>query len=417
VNTAKDFKASLVAPINSNERGMALFVALMFMGVLAFLGTTAIMTTTTDVKIGGNLRSSEQAFYGAQAGSEEARGRLRANAASPINDGQPNRTEWRAYMGTQVNATKKGYDPGSSMHSIYGSLESTLDYTVEIRHQTDAGGNIAYWGDSDGDGVNERNTAGGENIYLITSHGTAAGSNKTVEVEVTGTPPITVPSALYVEGPTTVHGNNTYITGTDACGGTDKPGMVVTEGEESVVINGAPHIAGSGGSEPDIVYNGTNMDVDSVIDYYKGFADFSYTVNSATVTGATTPGPGDGCGSPVPGPTLQDTSSCSSSHIVNYDTDDTYVNLSEGVSGCGILLVEGDLEIEGDFSWHGIIVVTGSVLFTGEGDRNITGGVIAGGSAVLDVTGGSTNIVHCSSAITDQTENLPLSLLSWKEDV
>jgi hypothetical protein len=93
------------------------------------------------------------------------------------------------------------------------------------------------------------------------------------------------------------------------------------------------------------------------------------------------------------------------------------VELSVGVSGCGILLIEGDLDIHGDFSWYGPVIVTGSVLFTGGGDKNITGALIAGGSAVVDVMGGNANIVYCSSAISDQTKNEPLQLLSWREDM
>jgi hypothetical protein len=412
-----DLKSFVIGFRETNQTGVALVVALMFMGALVFLGTTAIMTTTTDVKIGGNLRSSKQAFYAAQAGAEETRARLRMNAANPIHDDQPQDLGWRAYIGTVTRASEKGYDPDSGLHSIYDSLEPALDYTVEIRHQVDPGGNMVYWGDLDGNGVSGRNAVKGESIYLITSYGTADLSSKSVTVEATRTPSITVSAGLYAEAPSTLHGNNAYISGTDACGGSDKSGMAVTQPEGSVVIDGASRVTGVGGSEPDIAYGSTDMDVDGVVDSYKDLADFSYTVESATVTGTSAPGPGDGWGSPVPGPTVQDPSSCTSSHIVSYDTDDTYLKLSEGVSGCGILLVEGDLEIEGDFSWHGVVVVTGSVVFAGEGERNITGACIAGGSALIDVTGGSTSIVRCSSAVTDQTQHLPLRLLSWKEDV
>ncbi|MDY6952928.1 MAG: pilus assembly PilX N-terminal domain-containing protein, partial [Thermodesulfobacteriota bacterium] len=58
-----------------NEKGMVLIIALIFTCMLAMLGTTAVMTTTTDVKIGTNYRDNEQAFYAAQAGIEEATAR------------------------------------------------------------------------------------------------------------------------------------------------------------------------------------------------------------------------------------------------------------------------------------------------------------------------------------------------------
>ena len=396
---------------------MVLPTALVFLGVLVLLGTTAVVTTTTEMKIGGNYKSSEQAFYEAQGGCEEARARLRVNVANPINDAHPTQIQWRAYVGSLAKAKKQGYDPSNSMHIRYDRLPSNFGYTVQIRHQTDAAGHILHWGDTNADGLNERNTTTGENIYVVTSYGSTGGSNKTVEVEVMRVPTITVPSALYVEAATTVQGSNTYVIGIDSCGGSDKAGIVTTENPGSVTINGNPHVTGVGGGDPNIVYNGTNLDIQGLIDAFQGSADFSYTVNNATHSLASTPGPGDGWGTPAPGATLQDPSSCGCSHIIHYDTGGTYVKLSVGVSGCGMLLVEGDLDIHGDFSWYGPVVVTGAVLFTGGGDKNITGALIAGGSAVVDVMGGNANIVYCSSAISDQTKNEPLQLLSWREDM
>ena len=138
-------------------------------------------------------------------------------------------------------------------------------------------------------------------------------------------------------------------------------------------------------------------------------------VTSATHTKTDTPGPGDDWGTPTLGTTLQDPSSCSCNNIVYYNTQGTSIKLSGGVTGCGILVVDGDLDMHGGFSWHGMVIVTGSVIFLGGGDKNITGALIAGGSVDADIIGGNSNIVYCSSAIDAQTENLPLLILNWKE--
>ena len=58
--------------IYGNEKGMVLPVALIFLAIIALLGTTAVIVTTTDIKIGSNYRASEQAFYAAEAGVSEA---------------------------------------------------------------------------------------------------------------------------------------------------------------------------------------------------------------------------------------------------------------------------------------------------------------------------------------------------------
>ncbi len=400
-----------------DKKGMALPLTLMLVAVLALLGGTALLTTTTDIKIGGNYRIGEQAFYSAQAGLEEARARLKADADNPLNDSFPDQVAWKAYIGTMAKAQERGWDPNDSAHTRYGSLQSDLGYTIQISHQTDETGQIMYWGDMDGDAVNERNASAGENIYMVTSYGSSEGAMEAVQAQMTRLPPITVPSALYVEDTTTIQGNGTQVVGSDPCGGNDRPAVVTTEDEGSVTVGGDPRIVGAGGSEPSISYNGTNMDVQSIVDSFKNFADFAYAVNSTTHTASSSPGPGDGWGNPAPGATPAAPSSCDYSSIVHYDAGGTYVRLGGGVSGCGILLVEGDLDIEGDFTWHGVVVVTGSVFFSGDGNRQITGGVIAGGSAVLDIVGGNTSIVYCSSAITDQTRNRPVRILTWKEDM
>ena len=55
-----------------NEKGFVLPVGLMFLAIISILGTTAVVVTTTDIKIGSNYRSSVQAFYNAEAGVQYA---------------------------------------------------------------------------------------------------------------------------------------------------------------------------------------------------------------------------------------------------------------------------------------------------------------------------------------------------------
>ena len=59
-----------------DEKGMVLVVGLLLVSVLSLLGTTAVMTSTTDMKINSNYNSNAQAFYIAEAGIERARAQL-----------------------------------------------------------------------------------------------------------------------------------------------------------------------------------------------------------------------------------------------------------------------------------------------------------------------------------------------------
>lgn len=83
--------------------------------------------------------------------------------------------------------------------------------------------------------------------------------------------------------------------------------------------------------------------------------------------------------------------------------------------GCGLLMVDGNLEVNGGFQWYGPILVRGSLSFTGGGEKNVTGGILAGGTGSVDDIGGNAVILHSSSAMTQVIGKMPLSVLRWLE--
>ena len=73
-----------------DERGAALVISLMFLVILGLLGTTAVVMTTTDIKIGSNYSASQKAFYNADAGVNFAFSKMKAGLkASPQTFGLP----------------------------------------------------------------------------------------------------------------------------------------------------------------------------------------------------------------------------------------------------------------------------------------------------------------------------------------
>jgi Tfp pilus assembly protein PilX len=66
----------------NNEKGMVLVVSVMLVAVLVLLGTTAIMTTTTDMKISSNYKEGTRAFYNAEAGVATVIAYLRTNTVT-----------------------------------------------------------------------------------------------------------------------------------------------------------------------------------------------------------------------------------------------------------------------------------------------------------------------------------------------
>ena len=397
--------------ICGNERGMTVVVAILIVAVIVIVGFSTLMMVSTDVQIAGNYGSTQKALFSAEAGVNEALSRLRADSANPITDAHPTSAGWSAFIGTEVKAQGRGYDPTNALHSLFSSLQSVLDYTVRIRHQTDSAGNLLYWGDADGDGDYERNTTTGSQIYLISSYGLSSGSNRTIEVEAARKPPIAVPAALTVNAATTIQGSSTSVIGNDTCGGADKPGIVTGQAVSTVTTNGNPTISGS----TPIVHTDTPLNVQALIDTYKTEANFTYHVEGATHTGMN-------WGTPVWGEDedATDPSTCSVRNLVYYNTKTTAgvptdISLTGGSTGCGLLLIEGDAILHGDFSWNGIVLVSGSVTFTGGGNKNVTGALASGGSTDADLVGGNANIIYCSTAVAAQTANRPLDVLSWKD--
>jgi hypothetical protein len=85
--------------------------------------------------------------------------------------------------------------------------------------------------------------------------------------------------------------------------------------------------------------------------------------------------------------------------------------------GAGILMVEGNLEIKGGLVWYGIILATGSVNYIGSGEKNVTGGIISGGNAMIGIDiGGNASIIYCSVLSNQLTDIIPpYKIIRWRE--
>ena len=64
---ASSGKAPVTMGLEGNERGMALVLALVMIVLLTILGAWALGTSSTDLKIAGNSRNTQNAFYSADA--------------------------------------------------------------------------------------------------------------------------------------------------------------------------------------------------------------------------------------------------------------------------------------------------------------------------------------------------------------
>jgi Tfp pilus assembly protein PilX len=295
---------------NKNEKGTVLVTGLLVLLALTILGMAAMMNTVMELKIARNDRSAKRVFYVAEAGIEDARSRMQVGASSfPIYDTQPTNASWTGFIGPEVKCQGKGYLVSNSNHIRYPSLNTIMNYVVTVIHKLDGSGNILKWGDSSRDGIPEENTTTGKNIYIITSEAYSSdGASKSIRVEASQVPDITVPAALYTKSNTTIQGNSTYVTGLDKCGTNALPGIISMS---TVTQNGNPDIDGS----PPTVPNSTqNINVQYMIDQFKRNSNYPYELNSATLTGMS-------WGNPTPGATPQDPTSCNDHNVVYYNTN------------------------------------------------------------------------------------------------
>jgi len=425
--------------IYKNEKGIVLPLGLVFLAIIAILGTTAVIVTTTDLKIGSNYRASEQSFYAAEAGIEEARARLRgfSTDANYAGDPSPYAPWWSAYIltsGSWQTSDDSGYDanynnyiPTSVSYTnttiTTNSLQTDISYFVKIRHKREydaeqaghtissphyydgdgntgtnpvsAPGNIVYYGYGDPSQPTTavQFTTSGTTEYkpveIITGYGQSSNSLKTVEIEVVKNPGPLVNSALYAKGDVTGNGSALSVDGNDNCGANPAKPPIYTLTPSVTNVNGTPTLS------PTSPVQGTDsMDIAGYVDSLEASATEIITGDSSGVNY------GD-----------------ASNFVTCYsDTSNPYnvngLKLSNA-TGYGILLVEGDLTLGGGFSWNGLILVTGTLVFNGGGSGiNIRGAVLA--DQTVDINGGI-DIKYDSCMVDNSLNNQSLDIISWKE--
>lgn len=410
---------------HKEEKGIAFVLAILLLLVVTVIGLSAVNTTIFDNMISGNKRASDQAFYAAEAGINEFLGRFQTGATSPITDSSPNSPTWRLRLSTTGGQGASRFVGTPNPLQNVSSLQTTLDFGVEVRHKLNSAGQVVFIGSSP--------------VYIAESYGyTADGGHKIIEVEFRMGPSFNPPAAIYTEAPTDIMGSSTYIQGLDQCGSHDKPGIITTlnqyndQNKPNIDISGNPTISGIPTQNPpnpnpknySIHFGEPNIrSIQDMIDYLKGSANFSYNYNkNVTVTGNQIDNVVQNWSNDTnfPGSSYSTTAPLSyngSMNIVYFNMNGKELKLAGGSYGAGILLIDGGLEINGGFAWYGIIIVKGSMKYTGGGNKNITGGVLAGESVGVEIdVGGNAGIIYCSRAVNDAGGGIsPYRIVRWRD--
>jgi hypothetical protein len=94
------------------------------------------------------------------------------------------------------------------------------------------------------------------------------------------------------------------------------------------------------------------------------------------------------------------------------------VQLTASAQGNGVLVVDGNLDVHGGLQFYGLIIVRGTISFTGGGSQatNIFGGIIAGQQSYVDnVLGGSAVVNFDRCALPGTNRNQPPRMLAVRD--
>lgn len=397
------------ARVLSSQDGFLLVAALVLLATLTMLGTTAYLLSSTDIKVGGSFKTSQESLAVAQAGAERGREVLR----------QINGNQTIAADPTTFNSELVYYQNVALTSGTIGSYSYTVMLSNDLR--------------------DAEPTADSNNKVLLTS--TATGPNNTkamVEIGVSLPPP---PSGSPINFPTnpgaiTLLGNSASfiggnsnaktLNGDDQCGASP-PLPVVAVSAAGSLAGVKTSITGTKPATYHTKVNGVSVDATTNInDIAKSItagqmSSAGYDLSSATslnslvgaiqaLPQATTVAGGSSSSGIAGG-----IGTAASQKIVVVDGD---LTLSGGASGFGILVVKGTLTFSGNINYTGIIMVVGDgvMVRNGGGNGTISGAVWvantsgpdgnpgtaddAMGAAVLNTSGGgASNIQYCSSAI------------------
>ena len=282
------------------------------------------------------------------------------------------------------------------------------------------------------------NPPGWNPVYQLTALAfTPTGASRMLQMEVAQDPPLETHGAVDSQDHVSLNGKLT-IDGYDYCTcncTTDKKGVTTCTNRAGKVCDGSKYaIYASGsvdpakpseefdsGQTPAIAQNQPwPWDLNALVNRFSAGA---VAVTGSPYNWSCT---GGNCGThsnvtlgtlPASGAPLSPVSPSDPGYQVTYVPGDVQIT-ANGSQGFGVLVVNGNLDIHGGFTFDGLIIVTGVISFTGGGSTgvNISGAVIAGQQSLSDNTlGGSVTINYDFCALPQPDKTKPPRALALRE--
>jgi type IV pilus assembly PilX-like protein len=414
---------------SESERGVALVMALLVLLVMALLAAVLMMSVSINRKVAGHDLRMSKALNNAEAGVSEALARIRSgdivlSATNPRAVGQIYLCQAGSVpvLGTDSIAVETKQPVGEWLN--YSPASRGPD-PLTVQFKTDPGRTVIYRYDPSLPTPIQTST--GIPIYVITSAGKEGSAVKRVVTEVIAKPFQVLAKGAFVANHTIDYVGNAVVCGFNHRA--DTPPWMGDDGRYGPALGTASDPC-AGGTVPfkpsyetgvgDLYGSWTSGGTNN------GGGAFQNGWPSANVSNQVGfyTGPWDALGigqadfySWIGAPKTDVPTNLNA--ITYLDNDNTAQNQSgawgiHGVTGEGMLYVDGDLTLNSTFVYKGLVYIEGDLKLNGQ--AWILGGLIVRGKADVTMNGGAT-ILYSSEAIL-----LALSkyggqfvTLSWRE--
>lgn len=388
----------------TDERGMALAVAIFALVVIGALVAGAFYASTLEQRTGRNSIYAAEAAQAAETGPITVLG------------------NWNQYVNNNMTNGSTG-----------ASISGTLTNRPELKYSVTP-------------------TRLNNNIFLLTSLGTRvdAAGNELARSSVATLARLSfvnanAKAAVTVTKPITFNGNSFSVVGNDSMPsgwGQDSLGNAdpnCTKGADQAGIRSATTTGANNGDLTKIFGSPQTVSNDATVnsDFFNIFGDVTFDElkkNADIVVTQTTPvkpGPsltatapfgcnmGDQLNWGEPERTAGYVKACSTYFPIIYSSG-TQLQVASNARGQGLLLIDGDLVISGGFEFYGLIVAKGGIKISGTGNK-INGALLAQDVAIDDKNSvsGNTTLQFSSCAINKAVMGSafaePLAFRSWAQ--
>jgi Tfp pilus assembly protein PilX len=419
----------------SRERGNALVISLLMLVLITVMGVTLLAVTKTETQISANDMRRSQALYAAEAGVSEGLARManKADSANYIGEADPGNPTpgWGRYLVLANGNSSQDPDVSALVaDTLDNDGDGTIDESgekypevttkqvgsaiqypwVRISYKLTAANEVVRYGDDDNNpGTPARlNLKVGAPVLRVAGEGRKGTGLRRLDVEAVKPPGLTTNAALYTEDDDVKFNGTQFLisgfdhdpaTGDTIPGASPLPGITTTEVPGNITAglagNQVNNVEGEG-SNPSVTSSNYDYDLQGIVDTYKETADITHP--GGTV--------GSSLGSAWGG--------LDEYHTVYVESD---LHLSGSVTGGGLLLVNGNFDITGQFTWYGLVVTLGDFKFSGGGAGiHIYGGVMAQGNVSGSSVGGQADIFYSSETIRKLGDANKYIVTRWRED-